>query len=79
MSINMQERISKKRLTEFLMEARSHSGLPLMNPIIKWYVKLIVGIPVSEDVQEEFLDEILNEYMESVHDFKRNNWKSYDW
>lgn len=78
MSINMQERISKKRIIEFLMEAQSHSGLPFLNPLITKHLNLISSIPVDEDVQEDFLNEMLSYYMIDVHNIK-HNWKSYDW
>lgn len=54
----------------FLFEAQSHSGLPLVNSNS---IKYCQSIYIAEG--------LLNDYMIDIHKMYRKNktWKSYDW
>ena len=57
----------------FLFEAQSHSGLPLINSNSIKYCQSIYITALAGD--------LLNDYMIDIHKMYRKNktWKSYDW
>lgn len=75
-----------KQITEgfterFLLEAQSHSGLPIINDVSLYYVTVLSAILISDDLLDYVMSEFLNVYMRVTHNhYMRNKtWKSYDW
>ena len=73
--------ITKKFVEKFLMEAQSHSGLPLTNPISIYYAKALSIISVPDDLLNNVMDSFISNYMYTSHEIcKRNKkWRSCDW
>lgn len=73
--------ITEEFIEKFLMEAQSHSGLPLINPISIYYAKTLSIIRVPDDLLNNVIDSFISDYMYTSHEIcKRNKkWKSYDW
>ena len=63
------------------MEAQSHSGLPLINPISIYYAKELSIIRVPDDLLNNVMDSFISDYMYTSHEIcKRNKkWRSCDW
>lgn len=70
----------KEYIENFLLEARSHSGLPLVNNISTYYTKVLSSIPFDNTPDEMMLDEFLNKYLIYTHELykKTKTWKSYN-
>ena len=73
--------ITKKFIEQFLLEAQSHSGLPIVNKISAMYVDALKFIAVPDDLLDSVMDQFLNNYMMTVHMVynRTKKWKSYDW
>ena len=73
--------ITEKFIEKFLMEAQSHSGLPLINPISIYYANVLSTINVPDDLLNHVMNSFINEYMYTSHEIcKRNKkWRSCDW
>lgn len=73
--------ITKEFVEQFLLEAQSHSGLPIVNKISAMYVDALKFIAVPDDLLDYVMDQFLNNYMMTVHMVynRTKKWKSYDW
>lgn len=73
--------ITEEFIEKFLMEAQSHSGLSLINPISIYYAKALSIIRVPDDLLNNVMDSFISDYMYTSHEIcKRNKkWRSCDW
>ena len=73
--------ITEEFIEKFLMEAQSHSGLPIINPISIYYAKALSIIRVPDDLLNNVMDSFISDYMYTSHEIcKRNKkWRSCDW
>lgn len=79
----MLRKITITDITDALLEAQSHSGLPVNKNFATAIEQLFLDLEMEERLFDYFKNRIVDEYMQEVHNNRilniNPNIKSYDW